>query len=57
MYVSLHPIFVSCLIFRERNYDKKTNHVNGGGLFFQQEWLSPKLLLQVKLFLRKTVSQ
>lgn len=26
----MHPIFVSCLIFRERNYDKKTNHVNGG---------------------------
>lgn len=28
-----------------------------GGLFFQQEWLSLKLLLQVKLFLRKMVSQ
>ena len=28
-----------------------------GGLFFQQEWLSHRLLLQVKLFLRKTVSQ
>ena len=36
MYVSLHPIFVSCLIFRERNYDKKTNHVNGGACSFNR---------------------
>lgn len=36
-YVSLHPIFVSCLIFKRENYGKKTDHAHGGGLFFQQE--------------------
>lgn len=36
-YVSLHPIFVSCLIFKRENYGKKIDHAHGGGLFFQQE--------------------
>ena len=30
-YVSLQPIFVSCLIFKRENYGKKTDHAHGGG--------------------------
>ncbi len=47
----MHPIFVSCLILRERNYDKKTNHVNGGlvlstGMALAQTTVTGKVVSQ-----------
>ena len=35
-YVSLHPIFVSCLIFKRENYGKKIDHAHGGARSFNR---------------------
>ena len=51
-YVSLHPIFVSCLIFKRENYGKKINHAHGGGLV-----LSTGMALAQTTVTGKVVSQ
>ena len=35
-YVSLHPIFVSCLIFKRENYGKKIDHAHGRARSFNR---------------------
>ena len=35
-YVSLHPIFVSCLIFKRENYGKKIGHAHGRARSFNR---------------------
>jgi TonB-linked SusC/RagA family outer membrane protein len=50
-YVSLHPIFVSCLIFKRENYGKKINHAHGGlvlstGMALAQTTVTGKVVSQ-----------
>lgn len=50
-YVSLHPIFVSCLIFKRENYGKKIDHAHGGlilstGIALAQTTVTGKVVSQ-----------